>query len=303
MRKFLVGVALLAVVGVACAPEDETTSASATDTGSATATETADPCVVESLPLFEAGTLTIATGNPAYSPWYGGKETEQGGGEWESSSFTGDPYSGEGYESAFAYALAEEMGFTPEQVTWLGVPFNKSFAPGPKDFDFAMQQVSITEKRAEAVDFSVGYFDVNQALIANEGSPAIGATTLEELKDLKLGAPIGTTSLDVINELVQPNVEPGVYDDLDLALKDLKNGQLDGVVVDFPTAFYGYADVVVGQFPSIEGEQEQFGLTFEKGNALVACVDQAIEAMRADGTLDALKDEWLEVDTSVPTFS
>lgn len=298
MRKWLVGVALLAIVGTACAPEDETTSAS--DTGSATATETADACAVESLNLHEPGALTIATGNPAYSPWYGGKTT--GEGEWESSSFTGDPYTAEGFESAFAYALAEQMGFTQDQVTWLGIRFNESFAPGDKEFDFAMQQISILPKRAEAVDFSVGYYDVNQALIANEGSPAIGVTTLEGLKDLKLGAPIGTSSLQVIEELVQPNADPGAYADLDLALKDLKNGQLDGVVVDFPVAFYGYADTVVGQFPDLGGEQEQFGLAFEKGNPLVTCVNQAIEAMRADGTLQALEDEWLAVDTNVPVF-
>lgn len=297
MRKFLLGLAMLAIVVAACAPEEE-----APTDGSGGTTEPAPvdaaSCAAEAT-LVNDGTLTIATGNPAYSPWYGGKSIE--GSEWESSSFTGDPHTGEGYESAFAYALAEELGFSEDQVEWLGIPFNKSFAPGPKDFDFSMQQVSITEKRAEAVDFSVGYFDVNQALIANEGSPAIGATTLAELQDLRLGAPIGTTSLTVIEELVQPTDGASVYDDLDLALKDLKNGQIDGVVVDFPTAFYGYADVVVGQFPDL-GEQEQFGLTFEKGNSFVECVDLGIEAMRTDGTLDSLKDEWLETDTSVPTF-
>ncbi len=194
------------------------------------------------------------------------------------------------------------MGFAADDVQWVAIPFNKSFAPGSKEFDFAMQQISITEKRAQAVDFSEGYFDVNQALIANEGSPALGVTTLAGLKDLKLGAPEGTTSLQVIDELVQPTDDAAVYPDLDLALKDLKNGQIDGVVVDFPTAFYGFADVVVGQFPDL-GEQEQFGLTFEKGSALTPCVDTAIQALSEDGTLDALKDEWLEVDTSVPTFS
>ncbi len=299
MRKFLVSVALLAVVGAACAPEGSDTSAPG-GTSTDSTSPTADPCAVESLSLYEDGTLTIATGNPAYAPWYGGKSTE--GSEWESSDFTGDPYTGEGYEAAFAYALAEQMGFAADDVQWVAIPFNKSFAPGPKEFDFAMQQISITEKRAGAVDFSEGYFDVNQALIANEGSPAVGVTTLAGLKDLKLGAPEGTTSLQVIEELVQPTDDPAVYPDLDLALKDLKNGQIDGVVVDFPTAFYGYADVVVGQFPDL-GEQEQFGLTFEKGSELTPCVDAAIQALRDDGTLDALKDEWLEVDTSVPTFS
>ena len=165
-----------------------------------------------------------------------------------------------------------------------------------------MQQVSITEKRAGAVDFSEGYFDVNQALIANEGSPAIGATTLAELKGLNLGAPIGTTSLDVIEQLVQPTDAPTVYDDLDLALKDLKNGQVDGVVVDFPTAFYGYADVVVGQFSDL-GEQEQFGLTFEKGNTFVECVNLGIEALRDAGTLRRVEGRMARDRHDVPTFS
>ncbi|HYJ61885.1 MAG TPA: ABC transporter substrate-binding protein [Actinomycetota bacterium] len=301
MRRYLVGLALLAIVAAACAPESSTTSAAGPTDSGAPAMTPAECATAHSGDLYAADTLTIATGNPAYSPWYGGKSVPDS--EWESSSFTGDPHTGDGYEAAFAYALAERLGFTEDQVSWIGIPFNKSFAPGPKDFDFAMQQISISPKRAEAVDFSEGYFDVNQALIANEGSPAIGATTFDELKDLKLGAPIGTTSLQVIEEQVQPNVEPTVYDDLDLALKDLDNGQVDAVVVDFPTAFYGYADVVVGQFPNLGGEQEQFGLSFEKGNAFKPCIDQAIVEMREDGTLDALKDEWLETDTSVPTFS
>lgn len=300
MRKFLLGLAVLAIVGAACAPEEEEPAEPAATgaTGSETPVDAAS--CVEEAGTFEDGTLTIATGNPAYKPWYGGDSVQ--GSEWESSDFTGDPRSGDGYESAFAYELADELGFDEAQVTWAGIPFNKSFAPGAKDFDFAMQQISITDKRAEAVDFSAGYFDVNQALIANEGSPAIGATTLAELQDLKLGAPIGTTSLTVIEELVQPADGAVVYDDLDLALKDLKNGQIDGVVVDFPTAFYGYADVVVGQFPDL-GEQEQFGLAFEKGSPLVECIDLAISEMDADGALEELRNQWLEVDTSVPTFS
>jgi polar amino acid transport system substrate-binding protein len=299
MRKVLAGLAVLAMFGAACAPEEETPADSGT-TGAAPAT--AEECAQSTdATLVQDGTLTIATGNPAYGPWYGGKS--QAGSEWKSSSFTGDPNTGEGYEGAFAYALAEQMGFTADQVEWLGVPFNKSFAPGPRDFDFAMQQISYSEKRAGAVDFSDGYFDVNQALIANEGSPAIGATTLAELKDLKLGAPIGTTSLQAIEEFVQPTEEPGTYDDLDLALKDLKNGQLDGVVVDYPTAFYGYADLVVGQFPPVGGTQEYFGVTFEKGNDLVDCVNLGIQELKDDGTLQELQDQYLTTDVDVPVFS
>lgn len=297
MRKLLLALTAILFLGASCAQESSTISAPPSGSGS----PAADACAVENLSLFAPAQITIATGNPAYKPWYGGQSVPDS--EWKAKSFTGDPHSGEGYEGAFAYALAEEMGFAPEQVQWIGVPFAKSFAPGPKDFDFAMQQISISARRAQAVDFSDGYFDVNQALIANEGSPAIGVTTLAGLKDVKLGAPIGTTSLQVIEDQVQPNVEPQIYDDLDLALRDLGNGQIDGVVVDFPTAFYGYADVVVGQFPNLGGEQEQFGLAFEKGNPLVSCVNQAIETLTTNGTLDQLKDQWLETDASVPVFS
>jgi polar amino acid transport system substrate-binding protein len=292
MRKVVLGLATVAIIAVACSPKSSTTNPIASGTAS---------CAIANLNLHEPGTLTIATGNPAYSPWYGGKSVPDS--DWKSSSYTGDPHTGKGYESAFAYALAEEMGFTQDQVDWVGIPFAKSFAPGPKDFDFAMQQISITAKRERAVDFSEGYYDVNQALIANDGSPAIGVTTLDGLKDLRLGAPVGSTSLQAIEQLVQPTDGGHGYPDLDLALKDLKSGQLDGVVVDFPTAFYGYADVVVGQFPPIGGEQEQFGLSFETGNPLALCANLGIDALRADGTLDELKDRWLAVDTSVPVFS
>jgi polar amino acid transport system substrate-binding protein len=293
MRRPLLGLAIVALVAAACAPKSTTSAASGSPTEQS--------CAVDSMNLHTPGTLTIATGNPAYLPWYGGKSVA--GSDWKSSSYTGDPHTGQGYESAFAYALAQQMGFTKDQVEWLGIPFGKSFAPGPKDFDFAMQQISITPKRSQAVEFSDGYYDVNQALIADNGSPAIGVTTLAGLKDLKLGAPVGTTSLQVIQDVVQPNVEPAVYPDLDTALKDLKNGQIDGVVVDFPDAFYGYADQIVGQFPPIGGQQEQFGLAFETGNTLVSCVNQAIAALKSNGTLQQLEDTWLQTDASVPVFS
>jgi polar amino acid transport system substrate-binding protein len=294
----LIVVACTSLVAVACAPKSSSSSAAAPSGTYATA---ADCAQANASNLYADGSLTIATGNPAYKPWYGGKSVE--GSEWKAGAYTGDPNSGEGYEAAFAYALAEQLGFTTDQVQWLGIPFNKSFAPGPKDYDFAMQQISISPKRAEAVDFSTGYYDVNQALIANEGSPAIGVTTIDGLKDLTLGAPLGTTSLQVIQEEVQPNVEPKVYPTLDLAIKAMENGDVDGVVVDFPTAFYGYADTVVGQFSDLGGEQEQFGLAFTRGNGFVPCVDQAIGEMQADGTLDDLQAEWLETDANVPTFS
>jgi polar amino acid transport system substrate-binding protein len=292
MRRVVLAIAVLAILAAGCAPKTTTTSAAGSGS--------IQSCSVDSLHLYAPGKLTIATGNPAYKPWYGGDSVP--GSDWKSGKFTGDPHTGQGYESAFAYALAQQMGFGKDQVDWIGIPFNASFAPGPKNFDFAMQQISITPKRAEAVDFSEGYYDVNQALIAENGSPAIGVTTLAGLKDLKLGAPVGTTSLDVIQQEVQPNVEPGAYQDLHAALQDLQNGKLDGVVVDFPDAFYGYADQIVGQFPPIGGQQEQFGLAFQKGNPLVSCVNQAIEALKANDTLQQLEDQWLQTSAAVPVF-
>jgi polar amino acid transport system substrate-binding protein len=159
MRKGLLVLAVLAVVATACAPKSSTSTSAA-----------AGDCTPDTMDLQTSGQLTIATGNPAYKPWYGGESVPDS--DWKSGKYTGDPHTGDGYESAFAYALAEQLGFTKDQVTWLGIPFGKSFAPGPKDFDFAMQQISITPQRAKAVDFSDGYYDVNQALIADNGSPA-----------------------------------------------------------------------------------------------------------------------------------
>src|SRR4051812_24241645 len=198
MRKGLLVLAVLAIVATACAPKSSTSTSAA-----------AGDCTPSTMNLQTPGQLTIATGNPAYKPWYGGDSVP--GSDWKSGKYTGDPHTGEGYESAFAYALATRLGFTKDQLQWLGIPFGQSFAPGPHPFDFAMQQISITAKRAQAVDFSEGYYDVNQALVAYPGSPAIGVTTLAGLKDLKLGAPANTTSYDAITQLIQPNVEPAAY--------------------------------------------------------------------------------------------
>ena len=170
-----------------------------------------------------------------------------------------------------------------------------------------MQQISYTPERAEAVDFSESYYDVNQAVVATEDSPIAGATTIAELKDAVLGAPIGTTSLRVIEEVVQPNVEPAVYDDLAGAIQDLKAGAIDGVVVDLPSAFYITAvqlrnGVIVGQFPRTGGEQEYFAMAFEKGSPLVECVNLALRALKEDGTLAAIEQEWLADKADAPVL-
>jgi polar amino acid transport system substrate-binding protein len=265
-------------------------------------------CEKDQLPVFQSGQLTIGTDNPAFPPWFSGGETKAH--DWRFN----DPFTGEGYEAAVAYGVAEQMGFTRDEVEWVVVPFNQTYKPGPKEYDFAIEQISYSAKRDQAVDFSVSYYDVSQALVAVKGTPITEATSVADLKDFRLAAPIGTTSLDVINEVVQPNVEPGAYNTLADTVAAINAGQVDGIVVDADSAYY-IADpfvqevknsVVVGLFPPAGGEQEYFGLAFEEGNPLVECVNQAIEALRSDGTLEALEQEWLSEKTNVgevPVFS
>jgi len=301
MRKFLLGVLVLATLAAACAPEDEEPQATDTATATDTASPAADECAPENLPVFEPGQLTISTSNPVFPPWFVGKVE---GSDWKNPS----PEAGKGFEGAFAYALAEELGFSEDEVVWVEESFNKTYAPGEKDYDFSIQEISITPKRAEAVDFSVGYYDVNQALITLEDSPVADATSIEELKGAKLGAQIGTTGLTFIEEAIQPDEQAQVFDDTSAAKAALENGQIDGIVVDLYTALYISAveipgSRVVAQFENIPGlEGEEFGLTFEKGNPLVDCVNQAIETLKSDGTLDAIEQEWLSESIDAPVL-
>ncbi len=259
----------------------EASTAASSAAASASAEPTLDPCSKENLTLVTPGTLTIGTDTPAYPPYF----------------VDDDPTNGEGFESAVAYAVADSLGFTSTEVTWTVVPFNKSYAPGDKDFDFDINQISITPKRQKVVDFSNGYYTVNQAVVALEDSPIANATTVAELQAAKLGAQVGTTSLDFITDVVQPAEQPFVYNDTNDAKSALKNGQIDGIVVDLPTAYYITAaeingSKIVGQFPAQEGG-EQFGLLFAKGNPLVTCVNAALDELAASGELQAIQDEWL----------
>ncbi len=286
MRKVLAAVSVVGVLLAACAPEE--TEPAAEPGGASPA---ADQCASESLPLLTPDQLTVGTDNPAFPPWFGGGTPE--GSPWEFN----DPSTGKGYESAVTYAVAERLGFTGEQVEWVEVPFNQSFRPGPKDFDLFINQVSYTPQRDQAVDFSDSYYDVSQGLVAVAGTPIADATSVADLMPFKLGAPVGTTSFAVIEEQVQPDQDPAVFDTLNDAVQALKNGQVDGVVADVPTAFIIIAvqvddGVIVGQFPTA-GEQEFFGMVFEEGNALRDCVNQALSELRADGTLDALEQRWI----------
>ncbi|TIC82858.1 ABC transporter substrate-binding protein [Nocardioides sp. GY 10127] len=283
---------LLAVAATACAPTEE----SATDTSSsdASASATGDPstCVTDDM-LTTAGELTVGTDSPAYSPWFKGN----------------DPTNGKGYESAVAYEVASRLGFSADQVTWTVVPFNTSYAPGAKDFDFDINQISITAKRAKVVDFSDGYYSAAQAVIALKGSAAADATSLDDLKSLNLGAQTGTTSLTAITDVIEPDSDPSVFQTTNAAVQALKNGQVDAILADLPTAFYisavqlGNDGTIVGQFQPDTGEQEQFGMLFEKGNPLVTCVDEALAAMTEDGTLAAIEKKWLSDTVSVPELS
>jgi polar amino acid transport system substrate-binding protein len=244
-------------------------------------------CEKDDLPLVQEGVLTIGTDDPSFPPWF---------------DFEGGPSTGTGFESAVAYAVAEELGFTAEEVTWVVVPFNNSFAPGEKEFDFDINQISITEDRDEAVDFSDGYYDVNQALLGFADSEIASATTLEDLKAFQLGAQVGTTSLDFINDVIQPDSEALVYDTNADAKAAFDAGQLDGLVLDLPTAFFVSAveiegSAVIAQFPSGD-DPEQFGMLFEEGNPLRDCVNEAL----ANVDLEAIQQEWLSDVVDAPVI-
>jgi polar amino acid transport system substrate-binding protein len=246
-------------------------------------------CEIEKLNLLKSGTLTVGADNPAYPPWFGGDEKKP----WKVS----DPTSGKGYESAVTYAIAKELGFTKAQVAWTAVPFNNSYRPGDKPFDFYITQVSYTPERAKAVTFSKGYYFVNQAVVTRKGNKLAKVKTVAGLKNFKLGAQLGTTSYTTIKNVIKPSDDPLVFDDNDKAIQALKNGQIDGIVVDLPTAFYVTAaqlddGVIVGKLPAT-GTKERFGLVLEKGNALVGCVNKAIDRLTANGTIAKLQQTWL----------
>jgi polar amino acid transport system substrate-binding protein len=216
-----------------------------------------------------------------------------------------DPTNGQGYESAVAYAVAEQLGFSQDEVSWVKVPFNSSYKPGAKDFDFDINQISITPARAKVVDFSDGYYQAAQAVIALKGSPASEVTSIAELADYNLGAQTGTTSLTAIRDVIQPASEPAVFEDTNAAKQALLNNQVDAILADLPTAFYITAveipkGTIVGQFQPTSGEQEEFGMLFEKGNPLADCVNQALATLGSDGTLDQIEQQWLSDVVDVP---
>lgn len=288
-RTFRTLAALLLAFGLVAAgcASDDSDSEESSDT-----TAAADAAACDELPLKTEGTLTVATGEPAFPPWVGPDD---------------DPTTGEGFESALVYALAEELGLEADSVEWTRTGFDEAVAPGPKDFDFNIQQYSITPERDEVVDFSDGYYEIEQALVAAADSSAAEATSIADLQDDQLGAAIGTTSLDYIDEVIQPESEAAVFDDNAAAKAAFDAGQVDGLVFDLPTAYFITAveipdSSIVGVLPRV-GEAEELGMLFEDGSALVPCVNEALAALEADGTLAALEEEWLSGGGDIPTLS
>ena len=262
-------------------------------------------CAPESLALKTAGVLTLSTDNPAYSPWFqGGNE---GSGPWgDATGDNNDPATGQGFESAVAYAIADKLGFAPDKVVWVVTPFNQSYAPGEKSFDFFINQVSITGQRDEAVDFSEGYYEVKQAVVTIEGSSVAGATSIEELRVAKIGAQIGTTSLAAVRDVITPTAELSVFDTTDEAVAALEGGLIDALVADLPTAwviqnFFLSDGIMLGEIANAPADQ--FGILLQNGSPLKSCVDTAILELKQDGTLDGLFQEWIPSDlASVPVL-
>jgi len=278
----LCALVLASAAAAACAPADEKPSASSS------APASADTCTNDKLATLKPGTLTIGTDQPAYAPWFDND----------------DPANGKGFESAVAYAVANELGYGKENVTWVRVPFNAAIAPGPKPFDADLNEFSITDERKQAVDFSSPYYEVTQTVVALKSSPAAKVTTVNGLKGLKLGAQVGSTSYTAAQK-----IDPGVavFNNNDDAKAALANGQIDGLVVDLPTAFQIQSEltdgVIVGQLPAGSEKPEQFGIVLDKGSSLTSCVSRAVDQLRDRGELAELQKTWLAQAGNAPVLS
>ena len=286
MRKLLLALVLvvLALAAVGCGGDDDDDGAA----GGETTTEVS--CEKGSLELVTPGQLTIGTDNPAFPPWFEGTKAFD---PWDPTT----PPTKKGYEQEVAYGIARELGFTDDEVKWVVVPFLQAFKPGAKSFDFDINQISYKPERANAVDFSDSYYDVEQAIVGLESNPIVNAKSIADLKEHKLGAVVGTTSLEAINERIEPSEEPSVYDTNNDVVAALKAKQIDGGAVDFPTALYMAAvqlngGKVVGRLSAEEGG-EYFGVVLEKDSPLTECVNDAIAALHDDGTIDRLQQKWL----------
>jgi len=261
-------------------------SGGASPSASATAASCSNAAIGKD--LYQRGVLTVATDKPAYPPWFEAN----------------NPSNGKGYEGAVTYAIAKQLGFTRSQVHWAYEPFDASYSPGPKKFDFDINEISYTPQRATAVTFSEGYYDVQQALVALKNTPIATRHTPADLKGYVFGDQVGTTSLAYINSDIQPTTRPKVFQTLNDVKEALQTHQIAALVTDTPTAQYISSSeikgsVMVGQFPSTG---EHYGLLFSLGNPLVTCVNKAITALKSNGTLAALQKKYLQVYLSVPTI-
>jgi polar amino acid transport system substrate-binding protein len=277
-------VTALAVL-VACGDDDDDDGGGG-PTEAAT-TEQADACATDQLAVKNAGQLTVGTDKPAFPPYF----------------VDDDPTNGKGFESAVAYAVADELGFTKDEVEWTVVPFNASYAPGPKEFDFDINQISITPQREKVVDFSLPYYTAPQAVVTPKNSEFANAETFADLEGATVGVQIGTTSLDAVNQVMQPAEEPKVFNDSNDVVTALKQDQVDAVVVDLPTAFYVTAaqvpnSKIVGQFSAPGGDS--FGLLLEKDSELTECLDQAIAALDESGQLEQITNKWMGAAAGAP---
>jgi polar amino acid transport system substrate-binding protein len=282
---FLLPALVAVAIFAGCGDDDDDSEAPASES----AVSLEEDCTPGQLETKEAGTLTVATDSPAFPPYF----------------VDDDPTNGEGFESAVAYAIAEQLGFAESDVEWVVEPFNSSYAPGPKDFDFDVNQISITAKRAEAVDFSSPYYVAEQAIVTLKDSEFADATSLADFADATIGVQIGSTSQEAVEASIQPTTEPKVFDTSNDVVTALKNEQVDAVVVDVPTAYFLTAvqvpqGMTVGQFPAPGGDE--WGALLEKGSPLTACVSAAIDELNASGELPEIEKRWMSDVTNAPVL-
>jgi polar amino acid transport system substrate-binding protein len=288
MRRITMAAAVAALTaGLAACGTSTSTGSGPASPGASTAAATCSQAALQKM-LYQPGVLTVATDNPVYPPWF----------------VANKPANGKGYESAVAYAIATQLGFSKSQVKWVVEPFNNSYAPGPKKFDFDINEVSVTPQRAQAVTFSDSYYDVQQALVALKGTPIVTKHAPADLKGYVFGDQVGTTSLAFITSQIQPTAQPKVFNTLNDVKQALQTHQIAALVTDTPTAQFMSSSeiknsVMVGQFPSTG---EHYGLLFSKGNPLVSCVNKALAALKANGTLQSLQQQYLQIYLSVPTI-
>ena len=279
-------IGLLAIGAAACGSDDDSSDNASQAEATATATAAADECATDQLALLSPGTLTVGTDKPAYPPYF--KDDE--------------PSNGKGFESAVAYAIADKLGLA-DSVKWTIVPFNSSYAPGPKKFDFDINQISITDKRAERVDFSTPYYTAPQAVLALKDTAAASATSLADLADAKIGVQVGTTSLDAVDEVIKPSSQPQVFNDSNDTVRALKTKRVEAIVTDLPTAFYLTAAEVpeakiAGQFDAPGGDD--WGVVLAKDSKLTPCVDKALEELKSSGELEQITNKWMGGSAGAP---